>query len=203
MFPPRFAAGTPGPAPQPSNFPAAQRSSDDQFDSRAEPHLGYDPAAMDRARRKQLYNACKPEESLAPDDPRNVQLDAFGEPGTRPRGVIWAERLASAIELSDGPVFMLFTGLPGSGKTTELRRLMSLLEREHGPRTTCSSRDAGWPPRSSEHRVTGSWWFTSVMMTMGSRASVGSRSFAGSTKFATRSSATFVGTWCCCSRPDS
>lgn len=96
--------------------------------------MGYDAAAMDLARRKQLYNACKPEESLAPDDPRNVQLDAFGEPGTRPRGVIWAERLASAIELADGPVFMLFTGLPGSGKTTELRRLMSLLEREDGPR---------------------------------------------------------------------
>lgn len=88
---------------------------------------------MDRARRKQLYNACKPEESLAPDDPRNVQLDGFGGPGTRPRGVVWAERLASAIELSDGPVFMLFTGLPGSGKTTELRRLMSLLQREGGP----------------------------------------------------------------------
>jgi hypothetical protein len=90
---------------------------------------------MDRARRKQLYNACKPEESLAPEDPRNVQLDDYGGPGLRPRGVVWAERLASTIELSDGPVFMLFTGLPGSGKTTELRRLMSLLlRREGGPR---------------------------------------------------------------------
>lgn len=97
---------------------------------------------MDLARRKQLYNACKPEESLAPDDPRNVQLDAFGGPGTRPRGVVWAERLASAIELADGPVFMLFTGLPGSGKTTELRRLMSLLEREDRPRMLAVRVDA-------------------------------------------------------------
>jgi hypothetical protein len=85
---------------------------------------------MDLARRKQLYNACKPEESLAPDDPRNVELDLFGGPGHRPRGVVWAERLAREVRLSDGPVFLLFTGLPGSGKTTELRRLMSLLERD-------------------------------------------------------------------------
>ena len=83
---------------------------------------------MDLARRKQLYNACKPEESLAPDDPRNVELDSFGDASSRPRGVIWAERLANTITFADGPVFMLFTGLPGSGKTTELRRLMRLLE---------------------------------------------------------------------------
>lgn len=89
--------------------------------------------AMDRARRKQLFNACKPEEPLAPNDPRNVELDELGSPGSRPRGIPWAERLAEAITLSEGAAFLLFTGLPGSGKSTELRRLVALLGTEaHG-----------------------------------------------------------------------
>lgn len=85
---------------------------------------------MDRARRKAFYNACKPDESLGPDDPRNVQLDEFGGPGNRPRGGVWAERLAERITFSEGPAPVLFSGLPGSGKSTELRRLLRILERD-------------------------------------------------------------------------
>lgn len=85
---------------------------------------------MDRAHRKRLFNGCKPDESLAPTDPRNVALDQLGDPGSRPRGISWAERLAEEITLSEGAAFVLFTGLPGSGKSTELRRVAASLASE-------------------------------------------------------------------------
>ncbi len=85
---------------------------------------------MDIATIKRLYNACDPLEALLPDDTRNVDLDAevFG----RPRGEAWVERLARDFELSDKPVTKLFTGLPGAGKSTELRRLLRRLESDGG-----------------------------------------------------------------------
>ncbi|MCA9706453.1 MAG: hypothetical protein KDK70_11440 [Myxococcales bacterium] len=82
---------------------------------------------MDFADRKLYYNRCDPTEALGPDDERNVDLDAEAVGGYRPRGVVWVERLASEIELSDKPTCTLFTGLPGSGKSTELRRLVAHL----------------------------------------------------------------------------
>lgn len=87
---------------------------------------------MDFADRKLYYNRCDPAEALAPDDERNVDLDADAVGGYRPRGVVWVERLASEIELSDTPTCTLFTGLPGSGKSTELRRLMAHLSKPDG-----------------------------------------------------------------------
>jgi len=84
------------------------------------------------ADRKVLYNRCDPLEALDPDDERNVDLDARNQEGGRVRGVVWVERLAQGIELSDKPVLELFTGLPGSGKSTELRRLASRLEAAEG-----------------------------------------------------------------------
>lgn len=82
---------------------------------------------------KRYHKRCNPDEFLEPDDERNVNLDAIGEGSHRPRGVIWAERLAKPIAFSDDePTFQLFTGLPGSGKSTELRRLMQLLEDPEG-----------------------------------------------------------------------
>ncbi len=75
--------------------------------------------------RKYYYNQCNPFKSLEPDDPRNVDLDSFGP--EKVRGINWAERLVEAITLSDEPVCKLFTGLPGSGKTTELKRLVNQL----------------------------------------------------------------------------
>lgn len=74
---------------------------------------------MDLARRRKLYAACT-DEPLAPEDPRNVDFDHRSEPV---RGVPWVERLAGPIELSLKPTRQLITGLPGSGKSTELRRL--------------------------------------------------------------------------------
>lgn len=80
---------------------------------------------MDFKTRRHYYNRCRVHESLPPDDPRNLDIDAFGP--TKVRGVSWVERLGNAIELSDKPEFLLFTGLPGSGKSTELKRLAARL----------------------------------------------------------------------------
>lgn len=78
---------------------------------------------VDRRLRREFYNRCKPSEPLEPGDERYVDLDAPTATGVRVRGVNWVEKLAAQIELSDEPVCELFTGLPGSGKSTELRRL--------------------------------------------------------------------------------
>lgn len=75
---------------------------------------------MDLQTLRRLYEQCR-DESLAPDDPRNVDLDHHDDEAVR--GVSWVERLAAPIELSKVPVRQLITGLPGSGKSTELRRL--------------------------------------------------------------------------------
>lgn len=82
---------------------------------------------MDLATKKLYYNRCKPFEPLSPNDDRNVNLDTLGTPATRVRGFNWVDRIASKIELADGPVLELFTGLPGSGKSTELSRVVDRL----------------------------------------------------------------------------
>jgi hypothetical protein len=71
------------------------------------------------------YNQCNPDQSLAPDDARIVDIDEHN-----PRGKKWAEKLARIVDLSIEPVCELFTGLPGSGKSTELRRLAAILSAE-------------------------------------------------------------------------
>jgi hypothetical protein len=57
-----------------------------------------------------------------------VAIDELGDPAHRVRGEDWVAALARAFELSDKPVHLLVTGLPGSGKSTELRRLARRLE---------------------------------------------------------------------------
>lgn len=76
---------------------------------------------MDFATRQKYYNRCRVYDSLEPDDERNLDIDTFSP--EKVRGVNWVQRLGNAIELSDQPVFLLFTGLPGTGKSTELKRL--------------------------------------------------------------------------------
>jgi len=87
---------------------------------------------MDPKIRRTYYNRCKPYEVLEPNDPRYVDLDSLGTPEARVRGVSWVEKLAEQIELSDEPVCQLFTGLPGSGKSTELKRLAQRLQAQDG-----------------------------------------------------------------------
>jgi hypothetical protein len=87
---------------------------------------------------KVYFNLCNPEEPLQPESARNVDIDNLS-PGQPVRGLNWAERLAKYIEFSalldpaaEKPACVLFTGLPGSGKSTELLRLRTRLEQRHG-----------------------------------------------------------------------
>lgn len=79
---------------------------------------------MDIATKKQILKACKLDEAIPPGDPRHFDFD-------RPeqlRGQPWRERVAQVIELSMEPTTQIVTGLPGSGKSTELKQLKVELE---------------------------------------------------------------------------
>lgn len=82
---------------------------------------------MDLQRRRYFFNRLNPDEPLEPLDERNVDIDVDPDPALQPRGANWVDALARSIELSDKPVCQFFTGLPGSGKSTELRRLAARL----------------------------------------------------------------------------
>lgn len=79
---------------------------------------------MDLKELRGLYANCR-DEALAPIDPRNVDIDGMKD---SPRGISWVQRLARPIELASKPVQTFVTGLPGSGKSTELYRLKDRLE---------------------------------------------------------------------------
>jgi len=85
---------------------------------------------MDFKTKQKHYNACDPNESLPPGDYRNVDFDSLDQGSGLVRGVNWVERMATKIELAPKKdhVSCLFTGLPGSGKTTELKRLEKRLQ---------------------------------------------------------------------------
>jgi hypothetical protein len=83
---------------------------------------------MDDARRKVLYNACNPEKWLEPESDFNVDLDTYGPGGSSVRGMNWVKTLTADIDLSEDPQRLFITGLSGSGKTTEFRRLERHLE---------------------------------------------------------------------------
>ena len=79
---------------------------------------------MDIATKKRILKACKLDEAIPPSDPRHFDFD-------RPeqlRGQPWRERVAQVIELSMEPTTQIVTGLPGSGKSTELKQLKEELE---------------------------------------------------------------------------
>jgi hypothetical protein len=84
---------------------------------------------MDPRDQRTYYNRCRPDEPLKPDDARNVDLDAYDV-----RGRSWAETLARRIGFAvaddavEEPACEFFTGLPGSGKSTEILRLARLLQ---------------------------------------------------------------------------
>lgn len=86
---------------------------------------------MEFAKRQHYYKTFNPREPLSPEDTRNKNFD--GETEVPIRGINWAQTLADEIALETGPdmepLFKLFTGLPGSGKTTELLRLSSIVSR--------------------------------------------------------------------------
>jgi hypothetical protein len=79
------------------------------------------------ARVKYWYNRCKPDVPVPADDPDHwyVDFDGQGLRGERCTGTA-----ASTINLAQHPICQLFTGFQGSGKTSELLRLIGALERE-------------------------------------------------------------------------
>ncbi len=85
---------------------------------------------MDFETSKKYYNLCDPYEWLEPEDERNVEIDALE--GSPVRGINWVSRLTKEFARSEKPVFKLFTGHIGSGKTTELRRLCKRLSDPDG-----------------------------------------------------------------------
>ncbi len=72
---------------------------------------------------------CDPLQPLDPGDPRYVDLDE-GVPVRGSDGASCIDEIERTILFSDpmSPVCQLFTGFPGSGKTTELRRLQNRLQ---------------------------------------------------------------------------
>lgn len=79
--------------------------------------------------RKKYFNACNPDKPLEHGSDLYVDTDAKG---FEARGINCIETLATHIEYSEEPLVELFTGLPGSGKSTELRRLAARLEEKKG-----------------------------------------------------------------------
>lgn len=100
---------------------------------------------MDFEEQAFYYNLCNPAEPLRPGDSRNVDIDKLGAPDQRVRGLAWAEHLLRRLQLAQGglrnpvqgdappnPLCQVFTGLPGSGKSTELLRLCARLGESGG-----------------------------------------------------------------------
>lgn len=81
------------------------------------------------SRLRAWVKACDPARPLEPDDPRYVDLDAAGPVrGGGPRSCV--DQLAHTVALADPGTHtcQLFTGYPGTGKSTELRQLARTLE---------------------------------------------------------------------------
>ena len=82
---------------------------------------------MDDARRRHLKRQCDPTESLEPDDLRVVDLDAPEGEGRRARGWDWVERLVGTIRDAPAATCTFITGLPGNGKSTDLKKVAEKL----------------------------------------------------------------------------
>jgi hypothetical protein len=83
--------------------------------------------ALSPVQMKQYYNDCNPYQPLEPGDRRNVIIDGQVDDELAVRGGSWAAKLAIEVELANRPVCLLCSGLRGSGKSTELRRLAAQL----------------------------------------------------------------------------
>lgn len=86
-------------------------------------------APFDLRKLQHFVQQCDPMQPLSPGDPRYVDLDG-GTPVRGSDGASCVDELAKTILFSEPtiPVCQIFTGFPGSGKTTELLRLKKRLE---------------------------------------------------------------------------
>lgn len=72
------------------------------------------------------FNRCKPEVPVDAADPESWYVDFDAQ---NLRGERCIDTLESVVTLTDGPTCQLFTGFSGSGKTSELLRLVGRLEK--------------------------------------------------------------------------
>lgn len=87
---------------------------------------------MEKSLRKKYYNLCDPYKTLPLDSGYVLDIDNYVVDGKKvnARGKVWADEIADKISWSDEPQVVYFTGYTGSGKTTELKRVINILERE-------------------------------------------------------------------------
>jgi len=84
---------------------------------------------MNLIQRKLYYNLCSPyKENL--DDKYILDIDGFEIEGRalNVRGENWADDIVTQISWSDTPQQIYFTGYTGSGKTTELKKILTRLD---------------------------------------------------------------------------
>ncbi len=83
----------------------------------------------DTAELKEWLARCDPQTPLELGDERYLDLGhALGDERIQLRGEYSVDRLLDPIDFKDDASCQLFTGFPGTGKSTELRRLAHLLE---------------------------------------------------------------------------
>jgi hypothetical protein len=84
---------------------------------------------MDIKKRKKYFNNCDPYKTASLYSKEVIDIDSFkiDNKEVKVRGKKWAESIAKKIYWSDEPQSIYFTGYPGSGKTTELKRVEAIL----------------------------------------------------------------------------
>ncbi len=79
---------------------------------------------LDDTIKRKLLKSCQLDEPIPPGDSRHYDFDSPVEF----RGQPWRQRVAEVIRLASKPTTQIVTGLPGSGKSTELKQLKKDLE---------------------------------------------------------------------------
>ncbi len=84
---------------------------------------------MDLKKRKRYFNNCDPYKTASLYSKEVIDIDSFKleNKEVKVRGKKWAESIAKKIYWSDEPQSIYFIGYPGSGKTTELKRVEAIL----------------------------------------------------------------------------
>lgn len=84
------------------------------------------------ATRRAFFNKCDPRQPLEADSPLYENFDGLTVRGDGGQSCI--DVLEETILLSDRPTLQLFSGFPGTGKTTELLRLCARLKQQSDPK---------------------------------------------------------------------
>ena len=87
---------------------------------------------MEKKRKKELFGLCNPYKTYEPDSEIVIDIDNYFEKEVGLlRGYDWAQKLFDTIDYGEGESYQLFTGYSGSGKTTELKRVIAFAEEEN------------------------------------------------------------------------